>query len=285
MSAAKYMSSWSTPAECAAPAPAPRPVINARNATTHGLFARDVVLPSLGEDPGGYNEVYLDLCMQINPTNLLERHYVEKIAAASWRLRRLHRWQAQLFEDARLTEDERLSKLDKVLRHETALHRQIDTAIKMLSKHVPRLLTARARQEALTEMEQTDRACQDDADIAAEIETKTREKLRFRPWPADFEMEKLDNLAPLPKPPATTPPTEEVEEEDELDDEEWEEAQRLENEQWDKELAETRAKTQEEMNRWYQRPRFENEGYQICKNETADPPNPSFRKDPSEAGR
>ena len=28
--------------------------ISARNATTHGLFARDIVLPSLGEDPQGY---------------------------------------------------------------------------------------------------------------------------------------------------------------------------------------------------------------------------------------
>ena len=27
--------------------------IAARNATTHGLFARDVVLPRLGEDPAG----------------------------------------------------------------------------------------------------------------------------------------------------------------------------------------------------------------------------------------
>ena len=28
--------------------------VSARNATTHGLFARDVVLPALGEDPAGY---------------------------------------------------------------------------------------------------------------------------------------------------------------------------------------------------------------------------------------
>ena len=27
--------------------------ISSRNATTHGLFARDVVLPALGEDPAG----------------------------------------------------------------------------------------------------------------------------------------------------------------------------------------------------------------------------------------
>ena len=74
---------------------------------------------------------------QLAPRNLLERHYVEKIAAASWRLRRLHRWQAQLFEDDTLTEDERLDRLDKVLRHETDLHRQIDTSVKMLNATCP----------------------------------------------------------------------------------------------------------------------------------------------------
>ena len=230
-------------------APTPnRRAIAARNATTHGLFARDVVLPSLGEDPAGYNEVYLDLCMQINPTNLLERHYVEKITAASWRLRRLHRWQAQLFEDARLSEDERLTKIDKVMRHETALHRQIDTAIKMLSKHVPRLLAARAREEALAEMEQTDRACREDSDIAAEVETKTRENLHFRPWPSDFEMEKLDNLVPVPEPRVA-----EIEEDDdeEADDEEYAEIVRLEEEELDRECAEARAITKMEMDRGF----------------------------------
>jgi hypothetical protein len=119
-----------------------------RNATTHGLFARDIVLPSLGEDPEGYGQIQAELNAELNPENLLERHYVEKIAAASWRLRRLHRWQAQIFEDETLTEDERLGKLDKVLRHENHLHRQIDTAVKMLNKDVPQLHTRRAREEA-----------------------------------------------------------------------------------------------------------------------------------------
>ena len=80
--------------------------IAARNATTHGLFARDVVLPHLGEDPAGYEALHLELAADLRPANLLEQHYVEKIAAASWRLRRLHRWQAQVFEDPDLTEDE-----------------------------------------------------------------------------------------------------------------------------------------------------------------------------------
>ncbi len=97
--------------------------VSARNATTHGLFARDIVHPSLGEDPEGYRQLAEEFTAQLAPRNLLERHYVEKIAAASWRLRRLRRWQAQLFEDTTLTEDERLDRLDKVLRPETALPR------------------------------------------------------------------------------------------------------------------------------------------------------------------
>ncbi len=120
-----------------------RNTVRARNATTHGLFARDIVLPHLGEDPKGYEALMAEFNAQIGPKNLLERHYTEKIAAASWRLRRLHRWQAQLFEDPDLTEDERLDKLDKVLRHETALHRQIDSAVKMLCREVPRLFEGR----------------------------------------------------------------------------------------------------------------------------------------------
>ena len=119
------------------PTTEPGKAIAARNATTHGLFARDVVLPHLGEDPAGYQSLADELAKQLAPQNLLEHHYVEKIAAASWRLRKLQRWQAQLYEDDTLTEDELLNRLDKTLRHETALHRQIDTAVKLLAKDVP----------------------------------------------------------------------------------------------------------------------------------------------------
>ena len=65
--------------------------IASRNATTHGVLARDIVLPSLGEDPGAYQQVQDEWTAQLAPRNLLEQHCVEKIAAASWRLRRLHR--------------------------------------------------------------------------------------------------------------------------------------------------------------------------------------------------
>ncbi len=152
--------------------------IASRNATTHGLFARDIVLPSLGEDPDGYRQVQNELVTQLRPGNLLERHYVEKIAAASWRLRRLHRWQAQLFEDDTLTEDERLDKLDKVLRHETHLHRQIDSAVKMLNKDVPQLYARRVRDGVMLDMMTSERECRDNARDSWEVEMETRGRLR-----------------------------------------------------------------------------------------------------------
>ena len=165
-----------------APAGGPRTpqgkAVSARNATSHGLFARDIVLPSLGEDPEGYRQIEAQFTAQIAPRNLLERHYVEKIAAASWRLRRLHRWQAQLFEDETLTEDERLDKLDKVLRHENHLHRQIDTAVKMLNKDVPQLAQSRARDQALLTTMQTELDCRENRENELEVTFEAREWLK-----------------------------------------------------------------------------------------------------------
>jgi len=192
--------------------------VSARNATTHGLFARDIVLPALGEDPEGYRQIEAQFTAQIAPRSLLERHYVEKIAAASWRLRRLHRWQAQLFEDETLTEDERLDKLDKVLRHESALHRQIDTAVKMLNKDVPQLAQSRARDQALQTTMQTELDCREDRENELEVTFEAREwlkqmtaapplddcRLDAAPLPdtgESFAVEKCQNELPLPFPP------------------------------------------------------------------------------------
>ena len=150
--------------------------ISSRNATTHGVFARDVVLPALGEDPEGYSQLQAEWTKQLTPRNLLEQHYVEKIAAASWRLRRLHRWQAQIFEDLTLTEAERLERLSAVLRHETALQRQIDTAVKLLAKDVPQLYARRLRDQVLEDLHVTERECRDEpeTDLSVSLETGNR---------------------------------------------------------------------------------------------------------------
>ena len=149
--------------------------IASRNATTHGLFTRDVVLPSLGEDPEGYRQLEAEWLAQLPPRNLLERHYVEKIAAASWRLRRFHRWEAQLFEDDTLTETERLDRLDKALRHETALHRQIDTAVKMLNKDVAQLYTQRARDQVLADTRTAEREYRDCHEDAVHVDLRMQD--------------------------------------------------------------------------------------------------------------
>ncbi len=179
--------------------------IASRNATTHGVFARDIVLPALGEDPGGYQQVQDELVAQLRPGNLLERHYVEKIAAASWRLRRLHRWQAQLFEDGTLTEDARLDKLDKVLRHETALQRQIDTAVKMLAKDVPTLYARRARAEALDSLQLSERECLADGELDMGVAMEARNRLYQLRKSTNQAVNEL-SVAPLDTPADALPP-------------------------------------------------------------------------------
>ena len=174
--------------------------IAARNATSHGLFARDVVLTHLGEDPQGYEALPAELAAQLHPKNLLERHYVEKIAAASWRLRRLHRWQAQLFEDLKLTEEEALARLDRVMRHETTLHRQIDTSIKMLARELPRLFEDRAHRVALEDLGATEAYCARNPSTELRVAERERELLDRPVTPPGLDLARLDN-APLPMPP------------------------------------------------------------------------------------
>ena len=169
--------------------------IASRNATTHGLFTRDVVLPSLGEDPEGYRQLEAEWLAQLPPRNLLERHYVEKIAAASWRLRRFHRWEAQLFEDDTLTETERLDRLDKALRHETALHRQIDTAVKMLNKDVPQLYTQRARDQVLADTRTAEREYKDCHEDAVHVDLRMQD-IHYRVRKSTEEA--INNLSDAP---------------------------------------------------------------------------------------
>ncbi len=170
--------------------------IASRNATTHGLFARDVVLPSLGEDPDGYRQLEGAWTTQLVPHNLLEQHYVEKIAAASWRLRRLHRWQAQLLEDDTLTEADRLDRLNTVMRHETALHRQIDTAVRMLSRDVPQLYARRLHEEVLEDTRVSEREYRDNADDAHCVELEIQNRL-YRLRKATAQAAETLSAAPL----------------------------------------------------------------------------------------
>ena len=76
-----------------------------------------------------------------------------------------------------LTEDERLDKLEKAMRHETTLQRQIDTAVKMLGKDAPQLYLQRAREEVLADTRTAAREYRDIAEDAVNVDLKLQDRL------------------------------------------------------------------------------------------------------------
>ena len=62
---------------------------SAKNSLTHGLLARDTVLP--GEDPADFDRQLSTLEADIRPANSLEFELVRQIADSQWRMRRLMR--------------------------------------------------------------------------------------------------------------------------------------------------------------------------------------------------
>ncbi len=68
---------------------------SARNATLHGLLAREAVLPE--EDPNQYRAVFDALEAKLRPAGPVEEFLVREMASAQWRLRRLLRIETGLF--------------------------------------------------------------------------------------------------------------------------------------------------------------------------------------------
>lgn len=67
------------------------------NALKHGLRSRDVVL--VKEDGELFGEMQLELCFQLQPEGELETFLVKRIAAGIWRLQRMLRVEAALFDE------------------------------------------------------------------------------------------------------------------------------------------------------------------------------------------
>ena len=111
-------------------------VIASRNAVTHGLHSQDVVLPHLGESQEKFDALRDGLARELSPRTSVQQHYVTQIAQAMWRLRRLTRWETGLYDNPALTDEERIGKMARVLRHDAALRRQVDRALKALA-HPP----------------------------------------------------------------------------------------------------------------------------------------------------
>ncbi|MDQ2686456.1 MAG: hypothetical protein M3Y28_01155 [Armatimonadota bacterium] len=137
--------------------------VSARNATTHGLFCRQTVLPHLGESPEAYKALLDALLAELPPRNLMEHQYLELWAEASWKLRRLSRWEAQVWEDDVLDDDRRLVKIERLARLQTSLRRQLDKSVQMLGgQHIPDLYQGRIRQDILSDLGLSEQECKRD---------------------------------------------------------------------------------------------------------------------------
>ncbi|MEK6797967.1 MAG: hypothetical protein AABZ12_03295 [Planctomycetota bacterium] len=71
---------------------------SSRNAVKHNILARDVVIRDGdgAENPSDFNALLRELDAQFKPVGPVERALVERIAAAYWRLRRVHRFEVGL---------------------------------------------------------------------------------------------------------------------------------------------------------------------------------------------
>ena len=70
---------------------------SSRNATKHGLTARDVVI--FGEDPAAFEQFRDGFVTRFEPADEVEGFLVDRVAAAAWRLRRAVRIERGIFED------------------------------------------------------------------------------------------------------------------------------------------------------------------------------------------
>jgi hypothetical protein len=118
---------------------------SSKNAMTHGLLSRQVLLRE--EEPDLFRQVWGALWEELRPEGELETYLAARIASGIWRMNRIARIEAQLFNEAplRAVEPEagigkifRLdcahggNAFDKLLRYETAIDRGIQRAYKLL---------------------------------------------------------------------------------------------------------------------------------------------------------
>jgi hypothetical protein len=67
---------------------------SSRNALTHGLTAKEIVIP--GEDVAAYRSFEQQLIHDLQPNGSCELELIERLAATYWRLRRIPRFEAAL---------------------------------------------------------------------------------------------------------------------------------------------------------------------------------------------
>jgi len=121
------------------------------NALTHGLRAKEIVIPGL-EDPAEFEAILTELYEEWEPEGYTELHLVEQIAVAIWRLRRGNRaelghirkqmndLEARIYSKTELEiARQRLSipqgfELQQIQRYEAAIRRDMYKAIDQLER-------------------------------------------------------------------------------------------------------------------------------------------------------
>src|SRR5436190_15440767 len=69
---------------------------SSRNATTHGFFCKELVLP--GENDAELRSLSAAIYRRLRPLDKLEELYVERVVVAAWKLRRLLRSERRVFD-------------------------------------------------------------------------------------------------------------------------------------------------------------------------------------------
>jgi len=129
--------------------------VSCRNATKHGLYAKDIVIdaPGLKEDPEEYENIVVALFNEFCPVGEFQEQLVFKIANCLWRSRRVIRAETAHLRDMlknsppddsgiipnlRTIPNDYFSKL--ILRYEMRLDRQLSRYYHMLSHNQKSLM-------------------------------------------------------------------------------------------------------------------------------------------------
>jgi hypothetical protein len=117
----------------------------ARNALRHGLRARKVI--SFDENEPDFLAFHAEQRAAFEPADAIEEHLVERIAMCAWRMRRLYRVEAEMFDTWRNVTPRRLEDLEigavfeyrpenmaRISRYEIAIDRALHRAYVMLER-------------------------------------------------------------------------------------------------------------------------------------------------------
>lgn len=138
----------------------------------------------------------MSLMEGLDPRTLMERQYMELWADASWKLRRLSRWEAQLWEADTPDEDALLAKLERLSRRQTTLRRQLDKAVRMLGGvDVPTLYAQRARRAVFADKGWTEVECRTDRRMARDVEAHVLADLQWGDRLHGLDQSLLDSAA------------------------------------------------------------------------------------------